>query len=272
MTRFGILASIGAALAAPLAAKEIGPGDLATLPAADIYVIGEVHDNPVHHENQAAAIAALAPSAVVFEMLSPEQAAAGQDVDRADAQALEEALSWSAARWLDFALYYPIFARSGTARIYGAALPADLVRGAIGAGAAAQFGADAAAYGLDQELEEEEQSRRNTAQAVSHCNALPEEMIPGMVEAQRLRDAGFARTTLKALEETGGPVVVITGNGHARKDWGMPRFLRRILPEARILSIGQVVGGPPEAEFDLWLSTAPSPDNGDPCDVFRKSN
>ncbi|MFY0692327.1 MAG: ChaN family lipoprotein [Paracoccaceae bacterium] len=272
MMRLGLLASLGVALAAPLAAKQIEPADLERLPAADIYLLGELHDNPVHHENQARAVAAIAPSAVVFEMLSPAQAAAGADADRADPQALEAALGWSASRWPDFALYFPIFERSGSAQIYGAALPRDLVRGAVGTGAAAQFGPDAAAYGLDQPLDAEEQSIRTEAQAVAHCNALPEAILPGMVEAQRLRDAAFARTTVEALADTGGPVVVITGNGHARKDWGMPRFLRRVLPEARILSIGQIAGGPPEAEFDLWLSTVPSPDNGDPCEAFRKTN
>ena len=35
-------------------------------------VIGEVHDNPHHHRNQARAVAALKPGAIVFEMLTPE--------------------------------------------------------------------------------------------------------------------------------------------------------------------------------------------------------
>jgi uncharacterized iron-regulated protein len=42
---------------------------------AMIVILGEVHDNPAHHVVQAEAIAALNPRAVVFEMLSAQDAA-----------------------------------------------------------------------------------------------------------------------------------------------------------------------------------------------------
>ena len=35
---------------------------------ADITVLGEIHDNPGHHANQAAIVKALQPAALVFEM------------------------------------------------------------------------------------------------------------------------------------------------------------------------------------------------------------
>jgi uncharacterized iron-regulated protein len=95
-------------------------------------------------------------------------------------------------------------------------------------------------------------------------------MLPGMVEAQRLRDAVFARTTLEALADTGGPVVVITGTGHARKDWGMPVALRYAAPEAKVVSLGQLEAPPEDpAPFDLWRVSEPPP-RGDPCAEFFK--
>ena len=74
-------------------------------------------------------------------------------------------------------------------------------------------------------------AERLNMQMDAHCGALPEEMLGGMVEAQRLRDAALAEGVLAALAESSGPVVVITGNGHARLDWGAPRMLERARPD-----------------------------------------
>jgi hypothetical protein len=87
------------------------------------------------------------------------------------------------------------------------------------------FPGDAARFGLTEALDPDEQAAREAEQQEAHCNALPEEILPGFVEAQRLRDAALAEAALAALADTGGPVVVVTGNGHARADWGVPALL-----------------------------------------------
>ena len=73
----------------------------------------------------------------------------------------------------------------------------------------------------------------------AHCDALPEDMLPGMVAVQRLRDAVLARAVVRAMDDTGGPVAVITGNGHARRDWGMPAMLARAAPDLDVWVLGQ---------------------------------
>jgi uncharacterized iron-regulated protein len=94
-------------------------------------------------------------------------------------------------------------------------------------------------------------------------------MLPAMVAVQRLRDAALARAVVRALAATGGPVAVITGNGHARRDWGLPRVLARVAPEARVHVLLQgeedVVpeGGHDEVVF------APAAPREDPCAAFR---
>ncbi len=248
-------------LASPLAAQDASD--------ARIVILGEIHDNPDHHETQADWTARIAPTALVFEMLTPDQAARVTPENRGDAQALGAALDWAASGWPDFDMYHPIFTAAPQARIYGAAVPRDAARAAFEAGVAASFGEDAADYGLDQPLPEAQLQARLAFQAAAHCNALPENLLPQMVELQRLRDAVLARTALTALDETGGPVVVITGNGHARADWGIPVYLSAARPNLAVFSLGQAEDGQIAGRFDQVVDAPASP-RDDPCAAFAK--
>ncbi|MFN4173027.1 MAG: ChaN family lipoprotein [Pseudorhodobacter sp.] len=255
-------------LGQPVAASEIVSADLSHLPPAQIVILGEVHDNPAHHRHQAEAVAAIRPTALVFEMIGPDQAARVDGVPRQDAAALEAALGWNGTGWPEFSLYHPIFVAAPDAVIFGAALPRAEVRRAMTEGAAAVFGADAALYGLDIPLPADLQTLREAEQQTAHCNALPEAMLPGMVVAQALRDAAFSRMALQALAETGGPVVVIAGSGHADRNRGMPVYLARAAPSVPVLSVGQLEA-PAEGPqpFDLWIVTQPA-ERDDPCAAF----
>lgn len=249
--------------------ETIDPDDLAKLDAAQVVLLGERHDNPDHHKVQAQMVERLKPSAIVFEMLTESQVDAITYENRGSEAALEDALNWAESGWPDFAMYYPVFAAAPEARIYGAQLDREIARDAIRDGVETVFGTDAELYGLTEPLDENEQSSREELQAVAHCNKLPEDMLPAMVDVQRMRDAVLARTTLAALNETGGPVVVITGNGHARKDWGVPVFLRAIEPDLALVSLGQGEDdSPPVGKFDVILSS-PAPEREDPCEVFN---
>ena len=258
-----------AVLASPLFADQIDPIEIADLPAVDVVFLGELHDNPWHHENQATMVTALSPKAIVFEMLTQEQAGLVTEALLLNQDALEEALGWNDSGWPDFDMYYPIFSAAAGAEIFGAQVPRADVRDAImGENLTTTFGQDAALYGLTQSLDEAEQTTREAEQLEAHCNALPEEMLPGMVLGQRLRDATLAREIDRALAETGGPVVVITGNGHARKDWGAPRALSENIAQ---LSVGQFEQAPEDKQpFDHWVLT-PEATREDPCLAFNKS-
>ncbi|WP_460272472.1 ChaN family lipoprotein [Celeribacter sp. ULVN23_4] len=256
--------------ASPAFSDQISLEALSQLPPADVVILGEIHDNPIHHTHQATAIKVLSPKAVVFEMLTPEQAARITPELRANEEALSEALDWEMSGWPNFSMYYGIFAASD-APIYGAALPREDVRRAFTEGAAAVFGNEAGRFGLETPLPAEIQSTREQMQYETHCAAMPLEMMSGMVEAQRLRDAAFSQTVLRAYAETGGPVAVITGNGHARTDWGMPSVLALAAPNVTVLSIGQLEGLPDETPpYDLWLVTEPV-ERDDPCADFATS-
>lgn len=234
----------------------------------DVVVIGEVHDNPAHHEAQARLTRAAAPKALVFEMLSPDQAGRITADLRADAVALATALDWENSGWPDFDMYYPIMQAAPGAAIYGAAVPRAEARAAFETGIVASFGDGAADFGLDHPLPEDQLGKRLTLQKAAHCDALPDDLLPKMVALQRLRDAVLARTAVQALAETGGPVVVITGNGHARTDWAVPYLLRMRARDLDVVSIGQSEDGvAPEGRFDAVID-APAVDRPDPCEAF----
>lgn len=265
-----------AALAVGARAAEITPEVLPARiaeAAPQVLVLGEVHDNPAHHRHQAQAVAALSPRALVFEMLSPEQAARVTPDLIADPVRLAEVLEWSDSGWPDFAIYAPILAAAPQARIVGAALPRDQVRRAMSESLPAIFGPQAAGFGLDQPYAPDLQARLEAEAQADHCNALPPEMLPGMVAAQRLRDAAFARAALAALDETGGPVAVIVGTGHARADLAVPAMIRAARPELRLRTLGQLEAAPaevlsPDQPFDWWIVTPPTA-RPDPCAAFQ---
>lgn len=241
----------------------------ATARQAQVVWLGEVHDNPAHHVEQARWVAALAPRALVFEMLTPEQVGAASGVPRDDAAALDAAFGWADSGWPDFAFYAPIFAAAPMARLEGAAVPRDAARAAMADGVAQAFGGRAAEFGLDRALPADVQAAAEAEQMAAHCDALPAEMLPAFVDIQRLRDAALARAALDALDATGGPVVVITGNGHARLDGGAPAYLRTARPDVVQFALGQAETGLLTGQFDA-VADASAVDRPDPCAVFRK--
>jgi uncharacterized iron-regulated protein len=240
---------------------------------ANIVILGEVHDNPAHHVNQAAIVAALQPAAIVFEMIPQERESRVNELraEGASREAIAEALEWDESGWPDFDFYAPILEAAPEARIFGAGQPIADVRRAMVEGAAGPFGPDAAIYGLDQPLDPEEQALREERMDDAHCETLPDEVLPGMVEAQRFRNAGLADATLWARTMTGGgQIVVITGNAHADLVRGMPEALRTADPEANVVSLGQLEAEPGEAAADAYdyVLVTDAPERPDPCEAL----
>jgi uncharacterized iron-regulated protein len=100
-----------------------------------------------------------------------------------------------------------------------------------------------------------------------HCHLLPATLLPGMARAQLARDAWMA-AVLRAHAASG--VVLLAGDGHARRDLGVPRWLRSFRP-SRVLSVGFVERGtsdPPASAFDAIVTAKPVA-RPDPCAVLR---
>ncbi len=257
--------------ARPGLAQELIPDDVTdAMRAADVVILGEIHDNPQHHLVQTEAIEAISPSAVVWEMVTEEGAQRLAQKAATNPEELSRILRWAESGWPPLSMYYLIF-QAADVPIYGAMVPRSAARAAMERGAATTFGADAARFGLTVPLAPEDQAEREADQLAAHCDALPQEMLPQMVAIQRLRDAVLARAILRAVDETGTPVAVITGNGHARKDRGIPTFLSRLRPGLKVFVLGQSEDGAVNGDFDAVIDS-PEAEREDPCKAFETQN
>jgi uncharacterized iron-regulated protein len=247
------------------------PGDVEEVIAearrADIVLLGEIHDNPEHHANQAAIVRALQPAALVFEMFpqASEDEINALRAEGAGRAAIAAELDWQDSGWPDFAFYAAILEAAPKARVFGAGQPRADVQRAMVEGAASVFGPDAGSYGLDKPLAPEDEAAREQELSVAHCDKLPAATLPGLVEAQRFRDASLADAALWARTMTAdGQVVVITGSGHADRLHGIPAALAVAAPEVSVFSVGQLEREDAGEAFDALL-LAPAPARGDPC-------
>jgi uncharacterized iron-regulated protein len=211
--------------------------------AAQVVLLGEVHDNPAHHAIRARllrALAAAGPLTVVFEQFDrehqpqldawarpgrPRAARADATATAAELDGLLDAGGFDRKGW-HWPLHAPLLqaALAPGVRIVAGNLSRDAARAVIRQGAAAippdlqavitaarwDAGADVL---LDQDLQQ------------GHCGMLPAAALPGMARAQRVRDAALA----EALRDPASPApqrrVLIAGNGHVRRDFGVPRYL-----------------------------------------------
>jgi len=233
-------------------------------PAAEIVILGEVHDNPDAHLGQADALRELRPTAVVFEMLTAKEAA------RADADRNQIAAAWDASGWRDSPIYAPIFDALGEARIVGAAAPRKAVRSVYSEGAAALFGADAARFGLDADLPEEQQKLRMQLQFEAHCEVMPLERMAGMVAVQRYRDAVFARAASGGVGDLWS-----TGCRDCRKRsrsqrfGGCPHVIAKAAPEVTTHAIGFVEDDTGMPFDDIRI--VPPAERDDPCATLKSN-
>ena len=100
----------------------------------------------------------------------------------------------------------------------------------------------------------------------SHCGQIDARQAGRMALAQVARDQFMAR---QVQAHAGRGVVLLAGNGHVRKDLGVPRWLPPTLQQ-RTQVIGFVEAGDDEAvtAFDQVVS-APAAARDDPCAAMR---
>lgn len=262
------------------AGKRVAPGDLvAALATADVVVLGEVHDNPTHHDWQAWIAQGLQSrrgiGAFAFEMIEESREAdlAAHRAAGGSTGSLGAFLDWEARGWPDWSFYQGVIDAAPDAPLFGGALArSDLRRFARDLSAWPQ----ADLYALADPLPADEQATREAEKIAAHCDKLPAEMAPMMVAAQRLWDASFAAAALRAhMAADENLAVLVVGSQHARKDRGAPAALARAAPGVKTMAVGMTetalgdaVDPEAAAVFD-YLIAARAPERGDPCAAFE---
>ena len=253
-------------------------------------LLGERHDHPDHHRLQAelvrATIRAGRRPALAFEMLDVTQwstIAASLKRNPDDAEALAQALDWANSGWPPFSLYAPVFnaGLEASLSIVAANLPRAQVRDLVMKGPEALPAELRTRLQLDAPVPEAEAKAVREELDRSHCGQLPQEMLEPMALAQRARDAMMADRLLESVTVDGA--VLITGNGHVRKDRGVPAHLARRMKDVTVLSVALLEVSPEALKpqdytaltgattlpYDyVWFTPAMPED--DPCKALRE--
>ena len=67
---------------------------------------------------------------------------------------------------------------------------------------------------------------------VGHCGVVEKDLLTFMFKVQRYRDASLAQIATAVA-----PAIVIAGNGHVRRDYGVPQILKKVNPRGHVISI-----------------------------------
>jgi uncharacterized iron-regulated protein len=262
-----LLAAHVAAAATPVHLPDRAEALAAVMQGHRVIILGEVHDNGIQHALRAAALRSLieggARPAIALEQFDRDRQAAidaarkarPRDADYLIAQA-RGASSWNWALYKPFvalALEYdlPIVAANLSRQ--------DAMQVATGA-TPAGFDVPATFLRAHEEIIAE-----------GHCNLLPAPALPGMARAQIARDRALAEAIAPYAARG---VVLLTGNGHARTDIGVPHWLSS---EARatlvsIALLERPADGAPDASpsaYDAYLLTD-AVKRPDPCEELAR--
>jgi uncharacterized iron-regulated protein len=263
----------------------------ATLDADGFVLLGEIHDNGLHHVLRAPLVGhprEAATTAIVMEQFRADQQATlvptAPAAPAATFEAFLERIDWARSPWSRTADYRPLLAA-----VFASGRPlhaADPTREAMRASAregAAGVAADLRArLGLDVPLGVAQDTASLAEIEGSHCGLMPKSALPGMAYAQRFRDAHMADVMVRAA--TGRGAVLIAGNGHVRRDRGVPWYLVRRAPGRPVLTVLLVEVEEGERSTDPaayvprdeagapavdWVVFTPRAERGDPCVEMR---
>ena len=248
---------------------------LSDMQSADAVLLGEIHDNPRHHELRAQLLRepALKQRNIVAEHLD-----AGQVVGTGDMllSRLEQA-GFDATGW-QWPLHQPLFAAAldQGMTVYGGNLPRDQTRVVFNS-RGSSLGVGLQALLLHAPLSDDSLAALRREIDEGHCGALPAMMFEVMMAVHRARDASMANELMQHL-----PAVLLSGNGHAWKHLGVPHILAANRPGMRSLSVLFLEHGPfadaaAQAEWlQSWQGKAdyvwvtPPVSRPDPCLSLQK--
>jgi uncharacterized iron-regulated protein len=292
-----LMTAAGACSPSPLA--QLQRALTAHLAGGGLVLLGEVHDNGTQHALRGRLLDAIAADlarqgrsvpAVVFEHIRTDQAAALTPVTaptsvdaREQARDLLARLDWSKSGWPAADLFLPIFeaAMAHALPILPGHPSRSEVRDVARRGVHALPDDAVTRLGLDVPLPAPLQSALLDELEASHCGLMPRSAFANMALAQRYRDAHLAASLASAASGFGS-AILFAGNGHVRRDRGVPWDLARIAPERKTLAVafievedgkddpgGYVPRDPSGAPAADYVVLTPRTERPDPCEVMR---
>jgi len=195
---------------------------------ADYILLGEEHDQPKIHLFRARLLKELAKHRSL--LVSVEHITSDKqpilDANLAHPQELQRALDWNKSGWPKWSMFLPLFEALRDTRA--------IVR--CGNRRTTDTFDDLIPYGLNAPLPHETRLREELEKMHPPSMKIP---LERMVLAQRRRDAALA----VSLDQGKATMrILLAGNGHIRKDYGVPWYIRYHNPEARVLAIGIISG------------------------------
>lgn len=239
------------------------------LRSADIVLLGEQHDNVAHHRARAALVTAARPT-VVFEHFAYRDTPLPLPLaNEADTTWLDR-VGFDRKGWVWPRHDALVRAARATGRpLWGSNVSSATLRPVIREGVQ-QAPAALRTLVTQAPLDSAGQAVQDQEIIDGHCGQLPASMVPGMRRAQEVRDAAMTAALLAARRD--GPAWLVAGNGHVRKDVAVPRMLRVVAPEARVLVVGlmelDATGAAPpapSARYDYVIYTPTVVGREDPC-------
>lgn len=248
------------------------------LAAADVVLLGELHDNPHHHRVRGALVQSATGrrASFVFEHFARQDGALPRPSPGEAREGWLDRTGFDRTGWA-WPVHAPLVdaVLAGGRPMRGSNLSREALREVVRRGASAAP-ADVQPLLAAAPLAEPLRRGLEAELVAGHCGALPASMLPGMRDAQVVRDAAMAQALVAARAE--GPAWLLAGNGHVRKDWAVPRLLAAAHPSWRSLSVGFVEAGAGGAlpdlaalrtQYDLVVVTPAVAGRPDPCAQFR---
>lgn len=261
----------------------------ATVVAGGAVLYGEVHDNPMHHELRSR-LGLSAYASTVLEQVSADkaEALASFPFNRYATDSLDKfktAVDWQNGGWQTYNYDALLTAALKAQTPIYAGDPAKAAIKKIASEGAAGLAADEQSkLKLDVGLGDKADAASLDELFEGHCGTMPRESLAPMALAQRYRDAVLADTVLAAAAKHGS-TVMLAGNGHVRKDRGVPWYIRQRAPEKKVLSVMLVEvedgktdaaayvpkdpDGNPAADYIIFTPRAPHEDH---CAALKKKD
>lgn len=243
-----------------------------------VYLLGEVHDNKIGHAQRLEDIEKMSAPwgrnvAIVLEQInrSDDTKAAAQPINP-DCQNLDCLLQLITTSGWDAGLYEPVLklAVDKGWTIYAGNINKSDMSQVMRGGVASVLSSESAQFDYTRfdTLPDAYQSKMIDAMILGHCGLLDEKSAAHMAQIQIARDIWVSSQILAALKYQ-GRVIVLAGNGHVRKDIGIPFWLARINLK-RYSSNGYIEGeySPENQQFDV-VKPLPVANRIDPCESLK---